>query len=72
METAGVLPHPLEGQGRHPPVSWDAFPSVPLSLFDLQVEIPGPGSELKGVPSDKASQAAFQAPGASRDLSFFV
>lgn len=36
------------------------------------VEIPCAGRELNGVPLDKGSQAAFQAPGASRDLPFFV
>lgn len=47
------------------------FPEC-ASLFDLQVEIPCAGRELNGVPLDKGSQAAFQAPGASRDLPFFV
>lgn len=69
MKTTGGLPHPLEEQGHHPPVSRDAFLSVPLSL---QVEISCPGSELKGVSLHKRSQAAFQAPGASRHLPFFV
>lgn len=66
----GHLEGHLEGQGHHPPRA-GTFPER-ASLFHLQVEISCPGSELKGVPMNKGSQAAFQAPGASRDFSFFV
>lgn len=63
MGTAGTGPPPSPVPGHFPECA---------SLFDLQVEISGPGSELEGVSSDKGSQAAFQAPGASRDLPFIV